>query len=104
MLAPVENHEQLFQKEAARLALTSTKASRNFRNIWFHYGEDFDDFKDLVNATWPGMDVTRPERDYSEVPTTLNMFCPEDRIPREMFWAGYGFQIWCQMVKCIVKI
>ncbi|GAA4925306.1 ATP-dependent nuclease [Mucilaginibacter defluvii] len=103
ILSPVENHEQLFQKEAARLAISSPKASRNFRNIWFHYGDDFDEFKELINSTWPGMDIQRPEPDFTQTPTVLNMFCPEDRILREIFWAGYGFQIWCQMLTYIIK-
>jgi AAA15 family ATPase/GTPase len=103
ILSPVENHEQLFQKEAARLAISSSRASRNFRNIWYHYGEDFEEFRELVNSTWPGMDISRPETAFSQSHTTLNMFCPEDRIPREMFWAGYGFQIWCQMLTYIIK-
>jgi len=103
ILSPVENHEKLFQKEAARLAITTSIASRNFRNIWYHYGDDFEEFKDLINSTWPGMDINRPEPDFSQSPTTLNMFCPEDRILREIFWAGYGFQIWCQMLTYIIK-
>ena len=31
------------------------------------------------------------------------MFCPEERIPREIFWAGFGFQVWCQMLTFIVQ-
>lgn len=31
------------------------------------------------------------------------MFCPEGRIPREIFWAGFGFQVWCQMLTFIVS-
>lgn len=37
VLGPVEHKEQLYQKEAARKALITYTASRNFRNIWFHY-------------------------------------------------------------------
>jgi len=103
ILSPVENHEQLFQIDAAKSAITSTKASRNFRNIWYHYGNDFDDFRELIHSTWPGMDINRPTPDFNQTPTILNMFCPEDRIPREIFWAGYGFQIWCQMLTYIIK-
>jgi hypothetical protein len=33
----------------------------------------------------------------------LQMFCPEDRIPREIFWAGFGFQVWCQMLTHIIQ-
>jgi hypothetical protein len=37
ILGPVDHTELLYQKEAARLALLTYTASRNFRNIWFHY-------------------------------------------------------------------
>jgi AAA15 family ATPase/GTPase len=103
ILGPVDHTEPLYQKEAARLALLSHTASRNFRNIWFHYADDFDDFRELIRQTWPGMDIGFPEINRSSKQTTLNMFCPEERIPREIFWAGFGFQVWCQMLTYIVK-
>lgn len=103
ILGPVDHTERLYQKEAARLALLTYTASRNFRNIWFHYYEDFSEFKELVKNTWPGMDIDPPERNSSTTPPTLNMFCPEERIPREIFWAGFGFQVWCQMLTYIIK-
>ena len=31
------------------------------------------------------------------------MFCVEDRIPRELYWAGFGFQVWCQMPTFILE-
>ena len=42
ILGPVEHNENLFEKEAARLALFNYRAARNFRNIWYHYPEKFD--------------------------------------------------------------
>lgn len=101
ILGPVELHEPLYAKEAARRALLTTGASRNFRNIWFHYPEGFEQFRELVQSTWPGMDIERPE--ISEDGRHLLMFCPEERLPREVCWAGYGFQVWCQMLTFIVK-
>jgi hypothetical protein len=103
ILGPVDHSEPLYQKEAARLALLSYTASRNFRNIWYHYNEDFDQFRELILQTWPGMDISLPETNNSGKNTTLDMFCPEERIPREIFWAGFGFQVWCQMLTYIVK-
>jgi predicted ATPase len=101
ILGPVDQKEPLYAKEAARLALMTSGASRNFRNIWHHYPEDFDRFRELVQTTWPGMDIERPE--ISEDARQLHMFCPEDRYPREICWSGYGFQVWCQMLTFIVK-
>jgi AAA15 family ATPase/GTPase len=103
ILGPVEHEEKLYQKEAARLALLTHAASRNFRNIWYHYKEDFDEFKTFIISTWPGMDIDPPEIDFLEPKPLLRMFCPEERIPREIFWAGFGFQVWCQMLTYIIK-
>jgi energy-coupling factor transporter ATP-binding protein EcfA2 len=103
ILGPVEHEERLFQKEAARLALLTHKASRNFRNIWYHYREDFEEFKAMVQSTWPGMDISPPEVNLFEQKPIIRMFCPEERIPREIYWAGFGFQVWCQMLTYIIK-
>jgi len=101
ILGPVDHREPLYREEAARLALLNYTASRNFRNIWYHYPDRFDEFRELLQSTWPGMDIQRPVIDSYEKPV-LHMFCPEERIPREIFWAGFGFQVWCQMLTHLV--
>lgn len=103
ILGPVEHNEPLYNKEAARLALLTHRASRNFRNIWYHFPEDFQEFRALIRSTWPGMDIQQPEVHIKQGPTPLHMFCPEERYPRELFWAGFGFQVWCQMLTYIVR-
>jgi len=103
VLGPVEHNEQMYQIEAARQALLSHRASRNFRNIWYHYPDEFEEFRQLIRSTWPGMDIELPEIDSSHKKPVLHMFCPEERYPREIFWAGFGFQVWCQMLTFIVK-
>jgi hypothetical protein len=102
ILGPVEHNEQLYQREAAREALLTHRASRNFRNIWHHNPEAFDKFRSLIQTTWPGMDIKKPELDTTHDKPQLHMFCPEDRIDREIFWAGFGFQVWCQMLTFMV--
>jgi energy-coupling factor transporter ATP-binding protein EcfA2 len=103
ILGPVEHNEPLYQHDAAREALLTHRASRNFRNIWYHYPESFDEFRSLIQTTWPGMDIKPPELDTSHEPPLLRMFCPEDRFDREIFWAGFGFQVWCQMLTFMVR-
>jgi hypothetical protein len=102
-LGPVDHNERLFEKEAARQALFNYKAARNFRNIWYHYPEKFETFRAILKETWPGMDVNAPEINHTHGKPILNMFCPEERIPREIFWAGFGFQVWCQMLTHLVQ-
>ena len=103
ILGPVEHNERLFEREAARLALFSYQASRNFRNIWYHYPDRFEDFRSALRETWPGMDILHPEIDFTHSKPLLRMFCPEERIPRELFWAGFGFQVWCQMLTHLIQ-
>lgn len=103
VLGPVEHNEQLYDKEAARLALSNYRAARHFRNIWYHYPDTFNDFRDALKRTWPGMDIEKPFIDYSDDKPRLYMFCPEDRIPREIVWAGFGFQVWCQMLTHLIQ-
>lgn len=98
VLGPVEHDELLYKREAARLALLTHRASRNFRNIWYHFPEEFDEFRDLVRFTWPGMDIDRPYVEHVNTKAYLYMLCPEERYPREIYWAGFGFQVWCQML------
>lgn len=98
ILGPVDHDEPLYQKEAARKALLSHRASRNFRNIWFHFSDDFEQFRELISSTWPGMDIEKPVIEQIDGKPKLYMFCPEERYPREIYWAGFGFQVWCQML------
>lgn len=103
VLGPVDHDEQLFNEEAARLALFNYRAARNFRNIWWHFPDPFDDFREAIRSTWPGMDVKRPEIDTSGDKPLIRMFCPEDRIDREIVWSGFGFQVWCQMLTHLIQ-
>jgi hypothetical protein len=103
ILGPLEHNENLYEPEAARLALFNYRAARNFRNIWHHFPEKFEEFRLALARTWPGMDVEPPVIDASHGKPRLHMFCPEERIPREIFWAGFGFQVWCQMLTHIIQ-
>ncbi len=33
----------------------------------------------------------------------LAMFCEEGRLTRELFWVGFGFQIWCQLLTHLTR-
>ncbi len=103
ILGPVEHNEPLYEREAARRAVFNYRAARNFRNIWWHLPEGFKEFRELVKTTWPGMDVKPPELDRSHDRARLHMYCPENRKDRELFWAGFGFQVWCQMLTHVIQ-
>lgn len=60
-------------------------------------------FRAALTQTWPGMDIQRPAVTGLGDKPLLHMFCPEERIPREIFWAGFGFQVWCQMLTHLIQ-
>ena len=102
VLGPVEHDEVLLAEETVRRDLATHRASRQFRNYWYYYKDGFADFSTMITKTWPGMAIEAPKRvDYMS--NSLVMFCLEKRIPRELFWAGFGFQIWCQLLTHIVR-
>lgn len=100
VLGPVENREQIVTKETVNHNLATHRASRNFRNYWRYYPADFETFRQQVITTWPGMDIRPPELGADQ---RLSMFCLEDRITRELYWTGYGFQVWCQLLSHISR-
>lgn len=103
ILGPVEHNEIRYGKEAARLALFNFGAARNFRNIWYHFPDKFDDFREMIKSTWPGMDIEPPEPQVVDGKLRLFMYSPEERRDREIFWSGFGFQVWCQMLTHITQ-
>lgn len=100
VLGPLENREQIVRKVTVDENLATHRASRNFRNYWYYYPDDFEAFRQQVVATWPGMDISPPE---IAADGMLSMFCLEDRITRELYWTGYGFQVWCQLLSHIFR-
>lgn len=97
ILGPIEHEEDLLQTATVQRNLATHRASQNFRNFWFHYQEGFADFSKMVAASWPGMEIAIPALEDPKEPK-LTMFCKENRLTRELFWAGFGFQIWCQLL------
>lgn len=102
VLGPVEHNETYVTDDTVRRNLATHRASRNFRNYVLRLPDDqFDLFREQIQETWPGMDIHRPEvmaTDQRTHAQMVAMFCTEDRLERELFWAGVGFQVWCQLL------
>jgi energy-coupling factor transporter ATP-binding protein EcfA2 len=97
VLGPLEHNEVIVTPETVKSALNTHRASRHFRNYWKYFPDGWEDFSSMIAKTWPGMEIKPPERTHV-VDDKLVMFCSEDRIDREIYWAGFGFQIWCQIL------
>lgn len=101
VLGPLEHKEAYVTEETVRDSLSTHRASRHFRNYWRYYPTGWDGFAEMVETTWPGMKIQRPELDIRT--KQLTMFLSENRIDREIYWSGFGFQIWCQLLTHISR-
>ena len=101
-LGPFEEDEELARDEYVRQWASGRRSHRLFRNIWRRKGlGEFEAFRNLVEETWPGMSIKPPEL-LGYAPPRLAMFCQEKRIDREVYWAGFGFQVWLQFLTHIL--
>lgn len=102
VLGPVEHEEKVLTEETVRQGLATHRASTHFRNYWRLNPDGFKQFASLIQKTWPGMTIEPPEV-VDLMDQKLAMFCNEERMPRELAWAGFGFQIWCQLLTHLLR-
>jgi len=102
VLGPLEHNENIVTEDTVKSALNTHRACRHFRNYWNYFPEGWEDFASLISKTWSGMEIKPPER-LSPIDEKLVMFCSEDRMDREIYWAGFGFQVWCQLLTHIFR-
>lgn len=96
VLGPLEHEETYVNEDTVKNSLNTHRACRHFRNYWHYFDEGWDQFSEMISSTWAGMAISKPELDIPN--RKLSMFVSEDRIDREVYWAGFGFQIWCQLL------
>ncbi len=101
-LGPFETSEDLHDPDYVKRWYGSRRSPRMFRSFWYYNQEYFEDFREEVEKTWPGMSVSLPEK-RNPMQRGLVMFCSENRMPREICWAGFGFQIWLQLLSHIIQ-
>lgn len=96
ILGPLEHEETYVNEDTVKNALNTHRACRHFRNYWHYFNQGWDQFSTMISSTWPGMIIKKPELDIPN--KKLSMFVSENRIDREIYWAGFGFQVWCQLL------
>ncbi len=96
-LGPVEENEYFLTDKTISSSENTRTAHRHLRNILSRKTEEeFQEFSREVSSAWPEIYLERPRvRGHGE---PMEMMFFEDRIPREIFWAGFGLQVWMQMI------
>lgn len=96
-LGPVEENEFYLTDKTISSSENTRTAHRHLRNILIRRTEsEFQEFSEEVSSAWPEVSLERPKVFGHGEPMEMMFF--EDGIPREIFWSGFGLQVWMQMV------
>lgn len=103
-LGALEQDERIVGDETILKGETTRVSSRHLRNVWFRKSDaEFSRFAEDVASAWRGIQVKKPERNAGD-PNFLEMFFSENRLDREVHWAGFGFQIWLQILTHLNRV
>lgn len=101
-LSPFEISEPYLEDVTVERNRAGRLASRHFRNTWYRRpSEEFDELSQMLGKTWKGINIMPPRR--SMPSHSLEMFYREGANPREIAWAGFGFQVWLQILTHMMR-
>lgn len=100
-LGSFEPEEQLKSRAYIDKSYGSHLSSSHFRNYWYFNPENFGDFQNLLSKTWSGIIVDKLPELFNDI--DLRMYYREERMTREIGWAGNGLAIWMQLITHVVK-
>jgi energy-coupling factor transporter ATP-binding protein EcfA2 len=103
-LGPLAETEEFLTLRHVQASITTTLSPRHLRN---HFAQilskdEYRMVQRIVKATWPSIDLLEWERDLRD--NSLKCFFKEDRVDREISWAGQGLQVWFQIIAHIVRL
>jgi len=66
-----EETENLRDEKYLRSIMVSHLTQRHFRNIWYYFDDGFEDFRTIIEETWPECTIKPPEFDSGENKITM---------------------------------
>jgi hypothetical protein len=97
-VAPLSREEVILDPEYARQVTSSSWASLHFRNQLHYYSESFSTFKELAEATWPGLRVLKLEKQSNNPREPIGLLVQDGDFVAEIGWMGHGLQMWLQTI------
>jgi len=98
-ITPLSVDELILNHEYVKANLFSYKNSQHFRNqINIFYERFFNDFKDIAESTWTGLQIKEflGKGQFSGTPLKLNV--RDNEFVAEIGWMGHGLQMWLQTI------
>jgi predicted ATPase len=99
-----ENEDIVSKESYLRASIDTSLAPRHLRNHFCQVlsEEEFDLVKHLIKKSWRGIELLNFEVDYRQ--GKIYCYYKEERVEREISWAGQGLQVWFQIVTHLVRL
>jgi hypothetical protein len=103
-LGPLSETEELLQDKHVRSSINTSLAPRHLRNhlLQIMTKDEYRLVQQLINKSWQGIELLDCKLDLSQ--NRIDCYYKEDRVVREISWAGQGLQVWFQIVTHVVRL
>lgn len=103
-IAPIQKDEKIIGKDYVRQNLSSDLASLHFRNQLALLYENFPQFSELAQQSWPGMRIRELEGRNGMPGDKLSLLIQDGDYVAEIGWMGHGLQMWLQIMWFLARI
>ncbi|MEO1482295.1 MAG: AAA family ATPase [Myxococcota bacterium] len=104
-IRPLDLEEGILQPDYVRRMTGSRLSSSHFRNQLLLDPGGFEEFRDLVERTWPGVGIQSLESQgrASDKDSGISLLIREAGFVAEVAWLGHGIQMWLQTMWFFVR-
>ena len=103
-VTPLEPQEVVLTEEYVRRAASSNLASRHFRNQLRVFGDNFAQFAQMVEDTWPGLRVVELRAGRGYPGDALSLTIRDGDFVAEASAMGHGLQMWLQTMWFLARV
>jgi energy-coupling factor transporter ATP-binding protein EcfA2 len=104
-LGPISEEEDVISKlQYLKASIETSLAPRHLRNHLYQIlsSDEFNLVREIIKKSWPGIELMNYEHNYRR--NKIYCYYKEDRVEREISWAGQGLQVWFQIVTHLVRL
>ena len=103
-VSPLAKRETILSSDHVKSNLSSYLSSQHFRNqLNLFYGLFFEEFKDVVESTWPGLQLISLEGKGGLPNEPIELLVRDGDFVAEIGWMGHGLQMWLQTMWFITR-
>lgn len=106
VMTPLERIEELRDSKYIQAQSSTRRASRHFRNhaLRMQQNDEWEGFRDFCRIWIPEIELLDVSFDAGQNILTVFYGEPGSRVPKELAWAGDGYQIWVQILWHVFRI